>query len=1565
MLEAERFQKSVTGSETAGDFYVPRRLRVPGRKPEETIADMDAPTLGRIVVVLAEPGGGKSAFAEALANANKARRFTGAEFVGFDPGSLRIGANEVVVIDGLDEIAAVQTENAAFHVGKRLGLLGYPPALIACRAADWEGARNLVLLQRAYGAPPVVAYFDPFSHKDRLALVKKFAPGMDGERFLAEAEARDLGELLGNPESLRLLVLVVKGGNWPKTRTELFSLAVAQSIEESYDFYKMASRPPPERIREAAGEIFAHLLLCGAEGVERVEDGVKRFPRLAAFGGSDLSNLQAAAGTRLFRPGGGTKLLPMHRMLAEFLAAEWLSARLKAEKISRRRLTEAVAPHGHVRSDLRGLHAWLGTMGSEDIRRAAIARDPYGVFRYGDPTGLSLEDKLHLLASLHAFAQEDPYFRRVDFGTDPMMGGFFVPELRDDVLQYLKEPNRGDHVFGLLLDCMRGSLLAAAMTGDLLRIATDRSRSGEERIDAVEALRIDSNLKWKEAVDTLRSHKTKELLRVATRIIRRQRGEGIDPDTIADTIADAQLQNADGAGMDFSIEYCDQLEALSDKLVEPVLDRLAYRMDEIRRVQRHDGHPKLEVLSPSVILLIERRFAQIDRQPTADRLWRWIRNLHLDDHDFWKAPTASAALQSNDKFRRDIQALAFRDTGFEESPWMALFRFKDIFEGIGPSESDIAYHLDIAATESVQPNNIQLWAALARWGFHRDSIRSMAERHAEAHPQLAAKWAEITRPPDRAFEERRAEEKVRRDEKATIDRRERGDLFSACREDIERGDHLGWLYDIAMAYLGQLRGINGETPEQRVADLVGRENVQVALNGLAAAFGRGDLPTIESTVRTSTEGKMHKLEYVICAGIVDRHRRNGRIDDISRSALEAGLSSNFCHDTLRKFKDAAEAIERAVLRTDLEIESFARRFFEPQIAAGLRHVRGLHHFISDERFALCAGRLAVEWLENFPNAPVPLQSELFEAALLFGDRGALIGLVQSRCRQIGEVDRNLVEGTIEPAYRAIWVPAAFLLDFGAHGQQIAAFADEGKERLWSFREIAGGNVGGYPVKRTRRWPNLDVTQCMLVIEKFAPQWPRCNFPRSGSGDTNPWNAEQFLASCMRIIESNDEPEASAALDALIGNPQLSEYHQYLRHLRAGWRKRQRDRDMRPPNFAAVQSLLKGGAPRTVPDLRAKMIDELERLQSDIRDGDTMGWRQFWNGAKPRAENDCRDHILDRLRPRFDMIDIALRREGSMPDDNRVDIVASLLLDGKKNDLPVEVKGQWHSDLWMAAVEQLEERYARYVHARGHGVYLVLWFGNVANKNLPARSDSRAKPKTSKALREMLDNDLPKDLKREDRGVRSRCVEPGDQVKSFEKGAKSGENSSKNAQRKEFKEEKPQAVTRSFDFGAPLRVAHSLRMTREGAGATASGALNPQIAVLQRHVGLERRRIAGPHHLALLDDVVAVGDAGQGLDVLVDDEDRLALGFELFERVPDLDADERRQALGGFVENEQARIGHQGAADGEHLLLAARELVAHVGAPRRDAWLNCVDAQALCSRRIVRLTGLASNPNIAR
>src|SRR3989442_14630606 len=131
---------------------------------------------------------------------------------------------------------------------------------------------------------------------------------------------------------------------------------------------------------------------------------------------------------------------------------------------------------------------------------------------------------------------------------------------------------------------------------------------------------------------------------------------------------------------------------------------------------------------------------------------------------------------------------------------------------------------------------------------------------------------------------------------------------------------------------------------------------------------------------------------------------------------------------------------------------------------------------------------------------------------------------------------------------------------------------------------------------------------------------------------------------------------------------------------------------------------------------------------------------------------------------------------------------------------------------------------------------------------------------------------------------------------------------------------PAARPTSQAPGAVVGTAGSLRLTP----ASLSHA---QITVLDVLPGRELGRGSAPDDLALLEDVVRVGDPRQRGDVFVDQQNRLPARLETRDATPDLSPDERREPLRRLVEDEQARVRHEGAPDREHLLLPAGERAA--------------------------------------
>ena len=131
------------------------------------------------------------------------------------------------------------------------------------------------------------------------------------------------------------------------------------------------------------------------------------------------------------------------------------------------------------------------------------------------------------------------------------------------------------------------------------------------------------------------------------------------------------------------------------------------------------------------------------------------------------------------------------------------------------------------------------------------------------------------------------------------------------------------------------------------------------------------------------------------------------------------------------------------------------------------------------------------------------------------------------------------------------------------------------------------------------------------------------------------------------------------------------------------------------------------------------------------------WQVYWAGTKAHPENYCRDRLVEQISAQLPSA-IRFQPEMHMPNQKRADIAAILGPIG----LPVEIKRQWHRDIWTAPVEQLAARYTRDWNAEGRGVYIVLWFGMVEGQAMPRHPEGRAPPCSPEALRSMLIELMP-------------------------------------------------------------------------------------------------------------------------------------------------------------------------------------------------------------------------------
>src|SRR6516162_1643460 len=117
-----------------------------------------------------------------------------------------------------------------------------------------------------------------------------------------------------------------------------------------------------------------------------------------------------------------------------------------------------------------------------------------------------------------------------------------------------------------------------------------------------------------------------------------------------------------------------------------------------------------------------------------------------------------------------------------------------------------------------------------------------------------------------------------------------------------------------------------------------------------------------------------------------------------------------------------------------------------------------------------------------------------------------------------------------------------------------------------------------------------------------------------------------------------------------------------------------------------------------------------------------------------------------------------------------------------------------------------------------------------------------------------------------------------------------------------------------------------------APAARAGGGDAEIALQHRAVGGKIGARPVVDHRAALDDRRPVGDAEHLVRILLDQDRRHAfVADDATQRQQQLLDQDRGESLERLVEQHDARIEDQGAADREHLLLAAGELVAEIAA----------------------------------
>ncbi len=1178
---------------------------------------------------------------------------------------------------------------------------------------------------------------DPFSRQGAIEFLE---PKLGAERATGLVDYLDgkaIADLYGNPLTLGLFGQVAAaGGAVPKSRAELLLRACEVLWSEHNDRHEGSplSNLDQETALSAAGLLSAAFVLTGSEAITTKPSSAGtphavHVPTLRTLPGGD--HARAVVGSRLFAavPDAEDGFKPIHRSVAEFLGARWLAIST-ADEQTRVRASAMFEVDAGVPASLRGLHAWL----AQDSRFASdvIARDPYGVLRYGDADGLGVDQGRRLLKALGELAKSDPFFRAEDWESHSAKGLTHV-ELRDDVRAILVDDGTTVHLRSLLLGAIRGSSLAATLAGELRDLVLGeggRLRSYHERSDAMAAVAaLDGGiLDVADLIGRLMGSAEPEGRRLALDAMRMLRFAGFGAEDVARAVVthvgpldgpEAEEAGLDDGGLLFAVA-----REIPDDLVAPLLDALAATVpvDDVGRAT-----PRRAELSELTTKLTLRQLGLGPTDP--HRLLGWLRlgsvQSGLVDAD---RKAVASHLRRDADLRRaiqhDVMAAEIGRGAMANLSW----HLDEVSEGLRPDAGDVIRLLCILAggTERTE-GETEVWRDLAtharrheaRAGeiieaarpFATGDARLEAYLEALANPRVPTTW-EV----DRAARQQRQE-------------RERAEAWAAAREkfadheDDLRAGALRWTLRPAQAYLGRFRDLDrAAAPADRVHEWLGPELQAAALAGFEATLGRPDLPTPRQVADGYADGRRWNVVDPLTAAVAQRMQDGRDLDDISTDALMiVGLALR--HEPREQGSlqaDVSGRVAELLRRDPASYERYVRLLIEPSLERRKTLVPTLHELGRSAVDEGLARRLAGEWLERHADLHIDVESGLVDVLVQDDDRAALRAIHA----------RRMAAGFSDDQQRRNWQSVGLLVDLEGTVVALRSAPSVDRDLIWPVRHRLTQTHG-----RKRPSPVLPAMALAWLVSHFRASWPFQEMP-SGvwGGDTNGWDAAAFIGTLVNRLGNDLTDEAVGEFARLVAEPEDG-YTAAIRHAADQQRRARRETRFDGITLERLKDVVEVRPPKTTDDLEAIVSFALGRLQAQLRGSDTDVVGKYWReGDRPQVEDVCTDRMIEDLERVLPPHGIGRIPQRDMPAGKRADIVFTI----GEAALPVECKGQWNPDLWTAPGDQLDAFYLRDWRSQDRGIYIVYWFGSSARPGYRLKAPpSGSTPSSPEELRQRL------------------------------------------------------------------------------------------------------------------------------------------------------------------------------------------------------------------------------------
>ncbi len=1315
-------------------------------------------------VLLGPPGAGKTEVFKQEADCPKTRRVTARDFITFDDRPE--WHNSTLFIDGLDEKRAGSLDGRTPLDGirKKLDRLGRPRFRLSCREADWFGANdrdNLKTVSR--DGKVTVLRLDPLTNEDVLKILRNNLEVDDPEKFVHEACQKGLDTLLTNPQSLKMLVKAGAGGDWPQTRLQTFDMACKTLLREHNEEHQLAK---PDKVAisnllETAERLCAVQLLTGGTGYALPgTESDYEYLGLEQISGEDQKILRHVLGTKLFVVPDEGRAAPVHRHVAEFLAGQYLAGLIENGLPVRRILALMTGDDGGVVSELRGLSAWLAAH-SKTSRLAIIERDPFGTVLYGDARNFSIDEKRRLINGLYRESQRNPWF----FGSLEMMdsrfGDLATPDMEEVFREALTSPMPDETHQGLvvvLIEALQHGPAIPELTDVVLGIVKDDSWWPRIRYRALDMiLRQGKSDKQTNAM----------LMKLLADVYD---GSVPDPDDellgrLLNRLYPAKLstpeilqylrtpKNKVLSGVYRLFWYNIAMDSTNTQRAE-LLDILVEQRHKLWEKIREDSHPGNPASKlPSFLLAYFLNASQEDIAP--NRLFDWLGIAALDFEDFDSSKPYEHLGTETGKIRdwlnkhpeaqKTIIAKCIECCHGKEqcdSFFICVDRKRRrLFDTtLPPDFGSWCLEQAICATDA----NAAIWYilqvvnALSNHQHDEGLTRKIAEERLVTHPSLG-----------QAFRERLSEwerqntttTRTREEDKKPASRelQEFRNQVKAHVTELRENRCIPVLLDqLAGAYFGEFRDIEGDNPRDRLHNLLGGDTglVEAVLAALQASVNRSDVPTDTEIIRLRGGNQRYFLELPFLAGL--ELSEPDKEPPLNEKQMRQAIAFYYTSVALRYYRGDKPHWYRGLLASRPDVVSDVLiEFVRSELRNGKEHFPEAPKLAFSKEHQEVARLTSLTLLELFPvrctSPQLGLLNALLIAALLHCEKGAFEKLIE----------RKLSFSSMNIAQCVYWLTAGFFASPASYRETLKTSLSRHEQRIRHLAEFLT------TYRDQSAWARLldrfDVQELELLIRLLGGAYRPISYSsRVMSYDGTQMMATDLVTALINRLASLPSPETTTALESLSSDKALHPWRFKLMDSASRQNAIRREASFWHKDIEQVLQVLDNLKPANTADLAALTMDILSDLAERIRDGNTSDWRQYWNvdshnrPQDQKPEDGCRDTLLSDLRLKFQPLGIDAQPEGRYADDKRADIRVTY---GDFN-VPVEVKKSTHPDLWSAIKTQLIANYTRDPGADGYGIYLVFWFGEKGCQMPP----SGKRPTSAHELQERLLDTLSADEK---------------------------------------------------------------------------------------------------------------------------------------------------------------------------------------------------------------------------